>query len=87
MPGIRRIRQGAEQVGEPSHTSLGVIGTVVAALCCIAVPLVLLTGGAGFAAWSGYAWVAIPLLLAGLVAYLLWRQTTLKTDRSKRNHL
>ncbi len=89
MPDTQRTRLEAEPVGEPSHMGLGLIGMVVAALCCIAVPLALSAGGAGltaFAAGLDYAWIAIPILLAGLAAYLLWRRFAQWTDRTEGHH-
>jgi mercuric ion transport protein len=68
---------------------LGLIGAVAAALCCIAIPLALSAGGAGLAAlaaWLDYAWIAVPILLAGLVAYLLWRRTAQWTGRTEGHH-
>ena len=76
-------------MGEPSHMALGRIGAIVAVLCCIAIPLALSAGGAGLtalAAWLGYAWIAVPILLAGLVAYLLWQRTAQWTDGTVVHH-
>lgn len=55
----------------------GIIGTVVAALCCFTPLLVVLFGALGVSAWLGGADYALfPALFGflGLTAYALWRR-------------
>lgn len=56
---------------------LGVIGTVVAALCCFTPVLVLLLAGVGLSAAVGYLdYVLFPALgfFVALTVYALWRR-------------
>ena len=61
---------------------IGVIGAIVAALCCITPMLVVLLGAVGFAAVTGYLEVLlIPaiILFVGLIVYGVYRRNrTLK---------
>lgn len=55
----------------------GLIGTVVAALCCFTPILVILLGAVGLSAWLG--WLDLVLLPAlamfiGITLYALWRR-------------
>ena len=53
----------------------GIIGTVVAALCCFTPVLVILFGAVGLSAWLGWIdYVLFPALFAsmGLVAHALY---------------
>ena len=53
----------------------GIIGTVVAALCCFTPVLVILLGAVGLSAWLGWIdYVLFPALFAslGLVAHALY---------------
>lgn len=55
----------------------GLIGTVVAALCCFTPLLVILLGAVGLSAWLG--WLDLVLLPAlavfiGITLYALWRR-------------
>lgn len=55
----------------------GVVGTVIAALCCFTPVLVIAFGAAGLSAWLGYAdYVLLPALafFMGLTAYALYRR-------------
>jgi len=55
----------------------GVIGTVLAALCCFTPVLVVLLGAVGLSALVGYLDVVLlPALaiFAGLTVYALWRR-------------
>ena len=54
---------------------VGIVGTVIAALCCFTPLLVVLLGVAGLSFVTGYLdIVLIPSLLAfvGLIVYALW---------------
>ena len=67
---------GDGQKRDGGNIGLGVIGAVALVLCCAA-PLLLLSAGGGVlaavASYFGYAWVLVPVLLAGLVIFV-WRQ-------------
>ncbi len=61
----------------------GIIGTVVAALCCFTPILVVLFGVVGLSALVGYLdYVLFPALafFAGLTLYALWRRTSRSTN-------
>jgi mercuric ion transport protein len=56
---------------------VGIIGTVIAALCCFTPILVLLLGAVGLAALTGYLdYVLIPALVffIGLTVYAVYRR-------------
>ena len=56
----------------------GIIGTVIAALCCFTPILVVLFGVVGLSALVGYLdYVLFPALafFAGLTVYALWRRS------------
>jgi len=55
----------------------GVIGSVIAAICCFTPVLVILLGALGLSAWLGWIdYVLLPALaiFLGLTAYGLWRR-------------
>ncbi len=61
----------------------GIIGTVVAALCCFTPILVVLFGVVGLSAGVGYLdYVLFPALafFVGLTAYALWRRNSRSTN-------
>jgi mercuric ion transport protein len=63
----------------PNGTALktGIIGSVVAAVCCFTPALALLLGAAGLAAWLAWLdYVLLPALVffLGLTGYGLWRR-------------
>lgn len=56
----------------------GVVGSVVAAICCFSPVLVLLLGAVGLSAWAGWLdYVLFPALalFLGILAYGLWLRT------------
>lgn len=56
----------------------GLIGTVIAALCCFTPVLVVLLGAVGLSAVLGWIdYVLLPALafFVGLTAYALWRRS------------
>ncbi len=65
---------------KPTDRSLlrvGIIGVVIAALCCFTPALVVLLGVIGLSATTGYLdYVLLPALVffIGLTAYALWRR-------------
>ncbi len=57
---------------------VGIIGTVIAALCCFTSVLVVLLGVVGLSALTGYLDVVLLPALAffiGLTTYALWKQS------------
>ncbi|MGR3718254.1 MAG: mercury resistance system transport protein MerF [Thermohalobaculum sp.] len=61
----------------------GIIGTIVAALCCFTPILVVLFGVVGLSAAVGYLdYVLFPALaiFAGLTLYALWRRNSHSTN-------
>ena len=55
----------------------GIIGSVVAAICCATPILVLALGALGLSAWLGWVdYVLLPMLAVfiGVTAYGLWRR-------------
>ncbi|MCR9196335.1 MAG: mercury resistance system transport protein MerF [Hyphomonas sp.] len=59
----------------------GIVGTVIAAICCFTPILVITLGAVGLSAWLGWLdYVLLPALtiFLGITAYGLWR-------RQKRN--
>lgn len=62
--------------------AVGVVGSVVAALCCFTPILLILLGTVGLSTLVGYLdYVLVPafLFFLGLTAYAIWR-------RHRRNH-
>jgi mercuric ion transport protein len=58
-------------------TRAGIVGAVVAAICCFTPILVIGLGAVGLSAWLGWLdYVLLPTLFLalGLIAYGLWRQ-------------
>lgn len=56
---------------------VGIVGTVIAALCCFTPVLVVLVGVVGLSAITGYLdFVLFPALVffIGLTAYAVWRK-------------
>ena len=55
----------------------GIIGSVVAAICCFTPALVILLGAVGLSAWLGWIdYVLFPALAVflGMTAYGMWRR-------------
>jgi mercuric ion transport protein len=58
-------------------TRAGIVGAVIAAICCFTPILVIALGAVGLSAWLGWLdYVLLPALFLalGLIAYGLWRQ-------------
>ncbi len=56
---------------------IGIVGTVVAALCCFTPVLVVLLGVVGLSAvvgWLDYVLLPVLLIFLGLTAFALWRR-------------
>lgn len=76
-------------MGDPSHVSLGLVGAAIAVLCCLAPLLLLSSGGilvSTLAGFLNYAWIALPVLLIGLTAWLLWRCSRPRNSHTERNY-
>lgn len=55
----------------------GIVGSVIAAICCFTPALVLLLGALGLSAWLGWLdYVLFPAMIVflGITAYGLWRR-------------
>ncbi len=55
----------------------GIVGTVIAALCCFTPVLVLLLGAVGLSTWLGWLdYVLLPALafFVALTVYAVWRR-------------
>ena len=59
---------------------VGIIGTIIAAICCFTPALVVLLGAVGLSAWLGWLDIALlPALAIFLVmtGYALWKRSRL----------
>lgn len=68
-------------MSDKSMLQLGIVGIVIAALCCFTPVLVLLLGVVGLSAVTGYLdYVLLPALIffVGLTAYAIWRKQSQK---------
>ncbi|WP_454786188.1 mercury resistance system transport protein MerF [Marinobacter subterrani] len=76
----RRLRRGNEESEEPAQGRLlrvGIVGTILVALCCFTPILVILMATVGLAALTGYLdYVLLPALAVfiGLTVYAFWRK-------------
>ena len=64
-------------MNERSLLKLGILGTIIAALCCFTPVLVVLLGLVGLSALTGYLdYVLIPALVffVGLTLYAVWHR-------------
>ncbi len=60
----------------PGLVRLGIVGTIIAAVCCFTPVVVILLGAVGLGWLSGYLdYVLLPALavFVGLTGYALWR--------------
>ncbi len=63
----------------------GIVGTVIAALCCFTPVLVVLLGAVGLSAWLGWLdYVLLPALafFVVLTLYAVWRRQRRQTTRT-----
>lgn len=61
----------------------GIIGTVIAALCCFTTVLVVLLGAVGLSAIVGYLDIVLLPALAifiGITIYAVWRKAKVQTS-------
>jgi mercuric ion transport protein len=88
MSPTREVGTGPGAAGEAARNArllkTGLVGTLVAAVCCLTPVLAVLFGAAGLSAWLGYAdyvlWPALAIFLA-LTAYAVARQRRLQQPR------
>ncbi|KGJ17856.1 hypothetical protein IX57_06720 [Paracoccus sanguinis] len=79
MQATRRASR-ADGMTEQSDRKLiatGIVGTVIAALCCFTPVLVVLLGAVGLSAWLGWLdYVLLPALafFVALTVYAVWRR-------------
>ena len=87
MQATRRVSR-ADEMTEQSDRELiatGIVGTVIAALCCFTPVLVVLLGAVGLSAWLGWLdYVLLPALafFVALTVYAVWRRQRRQTTRT-----
>jgi mercuric ion transport protein len=67
----------SESAGAGKILYLGIVGSIVAAVCCVAPVLIPLLAAVGLSAWIGWLdYVLFPALLMflGITAWAIWRQ-------------
>ena len=85
---VTRRALRADGMTEQSDRKLigtGVVGTVIAALCCFTPILVVLLGAVGLSAWLGWLdYVLLPALafFVALTVYAVWRRQRRQTTRT-----
>ena len=75
-------------MGDNQLLRVGVVGTVIAALCCFTPLLVVLLGAVGLSAalgWLDYVLLPAIALFVGLTIYALYRRQKSRTDASERS--
>lgn len=87
MPATRR-QPRADGMNDSRLVHTGVVGTVIAALCCFTPALAILTGVVGFSAVIGYLdIILLPALVffMGLTVYAVWRRRAHKKASTEGN--
>ena len=87
MQTTRRVSRadGMTEQTDRKLIATGVVGTVIAALCCFTPVLVVLLGAVGLSAWLGWLdYVLLPALafFVGLTVYAVWRRQRRQTTRT-----
>ena len=87
MQATRRVSRADEMTGQSDRKLIatGIVGTVIAALCCFTPVLVVLLGAVGLSAWLGWLdYVLLPALafFVALTAYAVWRRQRRQTTRT-----
>ena len=87
MQATRRVSRADEMTGQSDRKLIatGIVGTVIAALCCFTPVLVVLLGTAGLSAWLGWLdYVLLPALafFVALTVYAVWRRQRRQTTRT-----
>lgn len=63
----------------------GIIGTIIAAICCFTPLLVILLAAAGLSAWLVWLdFILLPalVLFLGIIGYGLWRRQRINRERA-----
>lgn len=87
MQATRRVSRAdgmTEQI-DRKLIATGIIGTIIAALCCFTPVLVVLLGTVGLSAWLGWLdYVLLPALafFVALTVYAVWRRQRRQTTRT-----
>ena len=79
MQATRRVSRADEMTGQSDRKLIatGIVGTVIAALCCFTPVLVVLLGAMGLSVWLGWLdYVLLPALafFVALTVYAVWRR-------------
>ena len=87
MQATRRVSRADEMTGQSDRKLIatGIVGTVIAALCCFTPVLVVLLGAVGLSAWLGWLdYVLLPALafFVALTVYAVWRRQRRQTTRT-----
>lgn len=87
MQATRRVSRadGMTEQTDRKLIATGVVGTVIAALCCFTPILVVLLGAVGLSAWLGWLdYVLLPALafFVALTVYAVWRRQRRQTTRT-----
>ncbi|MAE91978.1 MAG: hypothetical protein CMI67_20760 [Pelagibaca sp.] len=84
MQATRRVSRADEMTGQSDRKLIatGIVGTVIAALCCFTPVLVVLFGAVGLSAWLG--WLDYVLLPAFAFFVALTVYATLRRQRRKK---
>ena len=87
MQATRRVSRADEMTEQTDRKLIatGVVGTVIAALCCFTPILVVFLGAAGLSAWLGWLdYVLLPALafFVALTVYAVWRRQRRQTTRT-----
>ena len=87
MQATRRVSRADEMTGQSDRKLIatGIVGTVIAALCCFTPVLVVLLGTVGLSAWLGWLdYVLLPALafFVALTVYAVWRRQRRQTTRT-----
>ncbi len=87
MQATRRVSRADEMTEQCDRKLIatGIVGTVIAALCCFTPVLVVLLGAVGLSAWLGWLdYVLLPALafFVALTVYAVWRRQRRQTTRT-----
>jgi len=77
--------EGMTEQTDRKLIATGIVGTVIAALCCFTPVLVVLLGAVGLSAWLGWLdYVLLPALafFVALTVYAVWRRQRRQTTRT-----
>ncbi len=81
MPGIRlNQRYEINAMKDTTLLKTGIVGTIIAAICCFTPFLVIILGAVGLSAWLGWLdYVLFPALaiFIAMAAYAVWRRRSI----------